>query len=71
LDAYHKKQAEKRNGGHPYPERICEVCGERFWPDSPAANVCSDECRREKKRQEDKAYYARKQQGLAEIREIA
>jgi predicted nucleic acid-binding Zn ribbon protein len=71
LDAYHKKQAEKRNGGHPYPERICEVCGERFWPDSPAAKVCSEDCRLEKKRRESRAAYARQRQEQAENREIA
>lgn len=71
LEAYHKKQAEKRNGGHAYPERVCEVCGKRFWPDSPSAKVCSEDCRLEKKRRESRAAYARQRQGQAEKREIA
>ena len=71
LEAYHKKQAEKRNGGHAYPERVCEGCGKRFWPDSPSAKVCSEDCRLEKKRRESRAAYARQRQGQAEKREIA
>lgn len=62
LEAYHKKQAEKRNGGHPYPERQCEVCGRKFWPDGPSAKVCSEDCRLEKKRRESRAAYARQKQ---------
>ena len=71
LDAYHKKQAATRNGGHPYPERVCEVCGKRFWPDSPSAKVCSEDCRKEKKRQEDKAYYTRKKEATEPVRQTA
>lgn len=62
LAHYHKKQAEKRNGGHPYPERICEICEKPFWPDGPNTKTCSDECRREKKRRADRADYNRKKE---------
>ena len=60
LEAYHTAKAAARNGGHPYGERVCEVCGKTFWPDGPNTKVCSNDCRLEKKRRESRVDYARK-----------
>lgn len=71
LEAYHRKQAEKINGGHLYPERVCEVCGKKFWPEGPATKICSEECRLEKKRRESKTYYTRKRDTAELVRQTA
>jgi len=41
-----KKNAKLReaNEGHKYAKRICEHCGQEYWPNSNSQKYCSSEC---------------------------
>lgn len=32
------------NDGHPYPKRICEYCGEEYWPNKHHQKYCCKDC---------------------------
>lgn len=40
------EQAMLENDGHRYPAKICEVCGEEYWPVRPSQKYCSEKCSR-------------------------
>ena len=42
------------NDGHPYPKRICEYCGEEYWPNKHHQKYCCKECGAKAYREIDK-----------------
>lgn len=54
-----RKKAERyaANDGHKFSKRICDYCGEEFWPNSNRQRYCTKECcvqdRQEKRFEED------------------
>ena len=65
-----KAKAERyaANDGHKFPKRVCEQCGNEFWPNSTAQKFCSTECarahqdeERKRKRFEEKGNHLFKQ----------
>lgn len=40
------EQAMLENDGHRYPAKVCEICGEEFWPIRPSQKYCSRACAR-------------------------
>jgi predicted nucleic acid-binding Zn ribbon protein len=61
-----RKRREYRQA-HPLTKRPCAVCGKPFSK-RPNAKVCSEECRRERKRQQDAERHARKPLATREAR---
>ena len=47
-----KKKAERyeANEGHKFAKRICENCGQEYWPNGNKQKYCSSECKYEHKR---------------------
>ena len=41
-----REQTMAENEGHLWPKRICEYCGEEFWPTKSHQKYCCDECGR-------------------------
>ena len=69
--AYREKVKAERyaaNDGHKFSKRVCEQCGNEFWPNSTAQKYCSTECarvhqdeERKRKRFEEKGNHLFKQ----------
>ena len=44
---YNKRKKQERydeNEGHKFPKRVCEHCGQEFWPNGNRQRYCSKEC---------------------------
>ena len=44
---YYKRKKQERydeNEGHKFPKRVCEHCGQEYWPNGNRQRYCSKEC---------------------------
>ncbi len=63
--AHKRAEKEKKRlleeNAHSFPQKNCKICGQPFQPTKWQETLCSEECRKINRRQNQLAYYHRKQ----------